>query len=63
LHYNGKVASANAGNFIMENYIMLFKIFLTLSSAVLGISLANSSLRKYQIFNILMEFLGSGGLS
>ncbi len=41
---------------------MLQKFVFTIAATILGIGLAKSPLKKYQLFNILMEFLGSGGL-
>jgi hypothetical protein len=38
------------------------KTLVTLAAALLGIGLACTPLKNYQIFNMIMEFLGSGGL-
>lgn len=42
---------------------MLESTLLTIGSAILGIGLAYTPLKNYQLFNIIMEFLGSGGFS
>jgi hypothetical protein len=36
-------------------------ILLTILSTIVGIGLASSPLKKYPVFNQIMEFLGSGG--
>ena len=42
---------------------MLKKTLFILSATILGIGLAfYTPLKNYRIFNIIMEFLGSGGL-
>lgn len=41
---------------------MLKKTLITLSATILGIDLACTPLKNYRIFNMIMEFLGSGGL-
>lgn len=41
---------------------MFYKIIITVFAAALGIGLANTPLKKYQLFNILMDFIGSGGI-
>ena len=38
------------------------KFLFTLSATILGIGLACTPLKNYRIFNMIMEFLDSGGL-
>ena len=38
------------------------KILITLSATILGIGLGCTPLKNYKVFNMIMEFLGSGGL-
>lgn len=38
------------------------KILITLSATILGIGLGCTPFKNYKIFNMIMEFLGSGGL-
>ena len=41
---------------------MTKKVLITLSATILGIGLARSSLKNSPLFNMIMEFLGSGGV-
>ena len=38
------------------------KTLVTLSAIILGIGLAYIPLKNYRLFNMIMEFFGSGGL-
>lgn len=38
------------------------KTLMTLSARILGIGLGYTLLKNYKIFNMIMEFLGLGGL-
>ena len=40
---------------------MLKKTLIILSSVILGIGLSYTSLKNYKIFNMIIEFIGSGG--
>ena len=40
---------------------MTKKVIITLSATIFGIGLARSPLKNYPLFNMIMEFLGSGG--
>ena len=55
-----KKTSSLINNYINLN-IMSKKTLFTLSATILGISLACTPLKNYRLFNMMMEFLGSGG--
>ena len=38
------------------------KFLVTLSATILGIGLGFTPLKNYKIFNMIMEYLGSGGI-
>ena len=41
---------------------MTIKVILTISAVVIRVGLANSPLKNYQLFNIIMDFFAAGGV-